>query len=166
MSVLLLNLLLGVRIKHSAILNRMKWQWRTFPYSSTEKVCVFKTALTFVDSVCELWGPLLNARSILILSKEDTKNPEKLTALLEKHEVNILKENIRKTAFKPSRWQEVIIKIVGGTSGPCTNLTSGDFAVRFYEKLKGLLKKPSLMGLLGGSSYRFIGEKVLWLLWQ
>lgn len=52
--------LLGVRLPHSIVLNRLKWQWEAFPYSSTENVGVFKTALTFVDSVAEIWGPLLN----------------------------------------------------------------------------------------------------------
>lgn len=50
----------GVRIPHQVILNRLEWQWERFSYSTTEKNCVFKTALTFVDSVSELWGPLLN----------------------------------------------------------------------------------------------------------
>ncbi|EEB17196.1 firefly luciferase, putative [Pediculus humanus corporis] len=80
----------GVRISHLAILNRLKWQFRTFPYSATEKICVFKTALTFVDSICELWGPLLNGRTLLILSKEETKNPEKLTEILNENQVERL----------------------------------------------------------------------------
>lgn len=50
----------GVRLPHAVILNRLKWQWDEFPYSATEKIGIFKTALTFVDSVSELWGPLLN----------------------------------------------------------------------------------------------------------
>lgn len=50
----------GVRIPHKVILNRLEWQWDRFPYSSTEKNCVFKTALTFVDSVSEIFGPLLS----------------------------------------------------------------------------------------------------------
>lgn len=53
---------IGVRIPHSVVLNRLKWQWETFPYSSTEHIGVFKTALTFVDSVTEIWGPLLNGK--------------------------------------------------------------------------------------------------------
>lgn len=52
----------GVRIPHSVVLNRLRWQWETFPYSSTERIGVFKTALTFVDSVSEIWGPLLNGK--------------------------------------------------------------------------------------------------------
>lgn len=55
--------LLGVRLPHSIVLNRLKWQWETFPYSPTEKVGIFKTALTFVDSVAEIWGPILKGES-------------------------------------------------------------------------------------------------------
>lgn len=50
----------GVRLPHKVLLNRLQWQWNTFPYAEQETVGVFKTALTFVDSVSELWGPLLN----------------------------------------------------------------------------------------------------------
>lgn len=49
----------GVRLPHSVIMNRLQWQWETFPYSGTESIGVFKTALTFVDSISEIWGPLL-----------------------------------------------------------------------------------------------------------
>lgn len=49
----------GVRLPHAVLLNRLQWQWHTFPYTETEKIGIFKTALTFVDSVAELWGPLL-----------------------------------------------------------------------------------------------------------
>lgn len=50
---------IGVRLPHSAVMNRLQWQWETFPFSSTERICAFKTATTFVDSLSEIWGPLL-----------------------------------------------------------------------------------------------------------
>lgn len=34
-------------------MNRLSWQWAQFPFIPTEK-CVFKTSLTFVDSVAEV----------------------------------------------------------------------------------------------------------------
>lgn len=52
----------GVRMPHSIILNRLRWQWERFPYSATETICIFKTALTFVDSLSEIWGPLLQSK--------------------------------------------------------------------------------------------------------
>lgn len=59
---ILLYLRTGVRLPHAVLMNRLQWQWETFPYSSTEKIGVFKTALTFVDSISEIWGPLLTSK--------------------------------------------------------------------------------------------------------
>lgn len=101
----------GVRLPHSIILNRLQWQWKTFPYSQTEKVGIFKTALTFVDSISEIWGPLLNGKiqvfivsdnafnitlllfeemAILVIPKEVTKDPERLVSALEKYKIERL----------------------------------------------------------------------------
>lgn len=77
----------GVRLPHKVILNRLNWQFKTFPYSQSEKIGVFKTALTFVDHVSEIWGPLLNGLAILVVPKCTTKDPEKLVQLLEKYKV-------------------------------------------------------------------------------
>lgn len=52
----------GARITHRATFNRIMWQWQTFPYRQND-VCIFKTTLTFVDSISEIWGPLLQVIS-------------------------------------------------------------------------------------------------------
>nr|CAD7434172.1 unnamed protein product [Timema monikensis] len=80
----------GVRLSHRTVLNRLRWQWRVFPYGPEESICVFKTALTFVDSVSEMWGPLLCGRTILVVPRDVTKDPERLVALLEQHRVGRL----------------------------------------------------------------------------
>ncbi|XP_037948636.1 mycosubtilin synthase subunit C [Teleopsis dalmanni] len=80
----------GVRLPHDVILNRLQWQWRVFPYTTDEKVGVFKTALTFVDSVSELWGPLMCGLAILVVPKAITKNPEKLVDILEMYKIRRL----------------------------------------------------------------------------
>ncbi|XP_060528886.1 beta-alanyl-bioamine nonribosomal peptide synthetase ebony isoform X2 [Cylas formicarius] len=80
----------GVRLPHKVILNRLQWQFKRFPYSATEKVCVFKTALTFVDSVCEIWGPLLNGLAVLVVPRSLTKDPEKLIDLLGEYKIERL----------------------------------------------------------------------------
>lgn len=77
----------GVRIPHKAIMNRLQWQFKTFPYGVSEKVCVFKTALTFVDSVAEIWGPLINGLSLLVVPKTITKDPEAFVELVERYKV-------------------------------------------------------------------------------
>ncbi|XP_067618590.1 beta-alanyl-bioamine nonribosomal peptide synthetase ebony [Eurosta solidaginis] len=80
----------GVRLPHPVILNRLQWQWHQFPYAPTETVSVFKTALTFVDSVSELWGPLMCGLAILVVPKFITKNPERLVDLLEQYKIRRL----------------------------------------------------------------------------
>ncbi|XP_014614771.1 PREDICTED: tyrocidine synthase 3 isoform X2 [Polistes canadensis] len=80
----------GVLIRHSTILNRLNWQWRELPYFTDENRCIFKTALTFVDSVPEIWGPLLKGRTLVVVPKDVTKNPEKFVRTLEKYEIKRL----------------------------------------------------------------------------
>ncbi|EGI63523.1 PREDICTED: N-(5-amino-5-carboxypentanoyl)-L-cysteinyl-D-valine synthase isoform X1 [Acromyrmex echinatior] len=80
----------GVLIPHTTLLNRLQWQWREFPYADDEERCVFKTSLTFVDSVPEIWGPLLQSRTLVIVPKNITKDPEKFIPLLEKHQIQRL----------------------------------------------------------------------------
>lgn len=77
-------------MNHATILNRLQWQWNRFPYSTTEKVGIFKTALTFVDSVTEIWGPLLNGMAIVVVPKKVTNNPERLVELLEEYKIERL----------------------------------------------------------------------------
>ena len=72
----------GVRHLHSAALNRIHWQWDTFPYTEDE-VCVFKTTLTFIDSVIEIWAPLLSGKRLVIMPTKFTENVERFVDTLE-----------------------------------------------------------------------------------
>ena len=76
----------GVRHVHRAALNRFFWQWRTFPYSH-EEVCVFKTTLTFVDSVTEIWSSLLCGKKLVIFPTKYTQNVEKFVESLEEYRI-------------------------------------------------------------------------------
>lgn len=48
----------GVLGLHRGAVNRFHWMWTTFPFDA-EDICCQKTALSFVDSVWEIFGPLL-----------------------------------------------------------------------------------------------------------
>src|SRR5205807_4082361 len=48
----------GVQGTHRACLNRFAWMWRAYPFQAGE-VCCQKTNLGFVDSVWEIFGPLV-----------------------------------------------------------------------------------------------------------
>lgn len=78
---------LGVKLPHATLLNRLQWQWRELPFAPTEQLCVFKTALTFVDSAPEIWSVLLQARTLVVVPRRYTKDPEKFIEILEKHKV-------------------------------------------------------------------------------
>ncbi|KAK0091639.1 hypothetical protein PV326_002925 [Microctonus aethiopoides] len=80
----------GVRIPHATLLNRLEWQWRELPFRHDEQKTIFKTALTFVDSAPELWGALLQGRTIVVVPKHVTKDPEKFIDILEKHQIKRL----------------------------------------------------------------------------
>ena len=58
----------GVKLSHRAVLNRLCWQWQTFPFNKEDTGC-FKTSLTFVDSVAEIFGCLLKMVPLIIASK-------------------------------------------------------------------------------------------------
>ena len=67
----------GVLGTHRAAINRFHWMWVTYPFEADE-VCCQKTALSFVDSVWEIFGPLLKGIRTIIIPDAVVKNPEYL----------------------------------------------------------------------------------------
>lgn len=58
-------------------MNRLNWQWETFPYGEEESLC-FKSAFTFFDSVSEILAPLLHGYTLNIFSKLVISSPNLL----------------------------------------------------------------------------------------
>ncbi len=56
----------GVLSAHRASVNRFSWMWRQYPFASGEVGCQ-KTALSFVDSIWEIFGPLLQGVPLVII---------------------------------------------------------------------------------------------------
>ncbi|CAG0883574.1 unnamed protein product [Cyprideis torosa] len=75
----------GVQLSHKVVTNRLQWQWKRFPYAEDEKTFVFKTSLTFVDSIPEIFGPICagGGKSLVVVPRDITKNPEALINVLE-----------------------------------------------------------------------------------
>jgi amino acid adenylation domain-containing protein len=67
----------GVEGTHRACLNRLAWMWRAYPFQPGE-VCCQKTNLGFVDSMWEIFGPLLAGVPNLIIPQETLRDPEQL----------------------------------------------------------------------------------------
>ena len=76
----------GVEGTHRASMNRFTWMWRTYPFASGE-VCCQKTNLTFVDSIWEIFGPLLAGIPTVIISQEAVLDPELLLRVLARERV-------------------------------------------------------------------------------
>jgi len=51
----------GVPGLHRGAVNRFAWMWEAIPFEAGE-VCRQKTWLSFVDSILELFGPLLRGK--------------------------------------------------------------------------------------------------------
>lgn len=67
----------GVMGEHRATLNRCEWMWRERPFARGE-VCAVKTPLGFVDSIWEIFGPLLAGVPIALVPDEEAREPVRL----------------------------------------------------------------------------------------
>jgi amino acid adenylation domain-containing protein len=76
----------GVEGTHGAAMNRFAWMWRTYPFQAGE-VCCQKTNLGFVDSVWEIFGPLLDGVPNVIIPQEVARDPEELLETLARYRV-------------------------------------------------------------------------------
>jgi amino acid adenylation domain-containing protein len=76
----------GVIGTHRATMNRLEWMYRTYPFSRHE-VCCQKTALSFVDSIWEIFGPLLRGIPNVILPEEVVIDPELFLGALARERV-------------------------------------------------------------------------------
>jgi amino acid adenylation domain-containing protein len=72
----------GVLGLHQGVINRCSWMWDLYPFSSDE-ICCQKTALSFVDSVWEIFGPLLQGITNLIIPEDLVVDPRRLIDCLD-----------------------------------------------------------------------------------
>ena len=71
----------GVVGPHRGALNRFAWMWKSYPFAG-EEVCCAKTSLSFVDSVWEIWGGLLQGVRTVLVEDQVAQDPERFVALL------------------------------------------------------------------------------------
>ena len=76
----------GVIGSHRGAVNRLSWMWETYPFAEGE-VCCVKTSLNFVDSVWEIFGPLLKGIPIVMIPDEVVKDTRELVRVLADHRV-------------------------------------------------------------------------------
>ena len=79
----------GVLGLHRGAVNRFAWMWTAYPFESGEVACA-KTSLNFVDSVWELFGPLLAGIPTAMIADAVVKSPPALITALAEHRVTRL----------------------------------------------------------------------------
>ncbi|MDX1523128.1 MAG: condensation domain-containing protein, partial [Anaerolineae bacterium] len=79
----------GVLGLHRGAVNRFRWMWETYPFAADERCCQ-KTTLNFVDSVWEIFGPLLQGIPTVLIPDERVKDPDQLVQTLADYQVSRL----------------------------------------------------------------------------
>ncbi len=76
----------GVIGTHRGAVNRFAWMWVRFPFESNEKCCV-KTSLNFVDSVWEIFGPMLKGVRTTLIPDDIVKDIPRFVQILAQRRV-------------------------------------------------------------------------------
>jgi amino acid adenylation domain-containing protein len=76
----------GIVGTHRATMNRLEWMYRTYPFFPLD-VCCQKTALSFVDSIWEIFGPLLRGIPNVIIPEDVVVDPQLLLDSLARERV-------------------------------------------------------------------------------
>jgi amino acid adenylation domain-containing protein len=76
----------GVLALHRGAVNRLAWMWKTYPFDAGERGCQ-KTSLNFVDSVWEIFGPLLQGVPNIIVPDAVFKDPRQLVYFLAEQQI-------------------------------------------------------------------------------
>jgi amino acid adenylation domain-containing protein len=76
----------GVEGTHRASMNRFVWMWDAYPFSKGETCCQ-KTSLGFVDSIWEIFGPLLCGIPSVIVPNRAVIDPKQLVQVLSQYSV-------------------------------------------------------------------------------
>ena len=77
----------GVVGLHSGAINRLGWFAERYP-CPPGKAVLAKSSLSFIDGSTELLGPLLHGICVVLSDNSAAKNPEDLTALIERHAIS------------------------------------------------------------------------------
>ena len=145
----------GVETTHRASMNRFSWMWKAYPFLDDE-VCCQKTSLGFVDSVWEIFGPLLSGVPSVILPGEAIIDPEQLVQLLSQYRVT-------RIVLVPSLLR-VILEGVEDLENRLPNLAhwtcSGEvLPADLVNRFSNALPKATLLNLYGSSE---VAADVTW----
>ena len=137
----------GVLGVHRASLNRFSWMWQSFPFAAND-VCCQKTSLSFVDSIWEIFGPLLKGIQLVIIKDEELKDPHRLVQALADRQVT-------RIVMVPSLLR-VILDVFPDLQNRVPHLklwaVSGEaLALELSERFRASMPESALINLYGSS---------------
>jgi amino acid adenylation domain-containing protein len=137
----------GVLGTHRASMNRFTWMWKAYPFDAGE-ACAQRTSLSFVDSIAEIFAPLLQGVSIFVMPDEALIDPEELVRQLAAHDIT-------RIVAVPSQLDAVLDACEhSNASLPALRFcfTSGEaLPYSLYERFTNLIPHTKLINLYGSS---------------
>jgi amino acid adenylation domain-containing protein len=76
----------GVVLLESALLNRLSWMWKHFPFAADDKILLQKSPAV-VGALWELYGGLLAGVCTVIADPQDITDPDRFAAFVRKHQI-------------------------------------------------------------------------------
>ncbi|WP_407895194.1 non-ribosomal peptide synthetase, partial [Scytonema sp. NUACC26] len=137
----------GVLGTHRGTVNGLHWLWKTYPFTQGE-VCCQKTAISFVDSVWEIFAPLLRGVPTVIISNATILDPQLFIETLAHHKVTriILVPSLLRLLL--DNYSHVIKKL----SQLKLWITSGEsLSVKLVQSFRELMPSAKLINLYGSS---------------
>ena len=74
----------GICASAAGTLSRFEWMWKEYPFQPSDVIC-FKTSVSFVDCIWEIFGGILKAVPLMIASDAEVKDPRLLLDIIEKY---------------------------------------------------------------------------------
>jgi amino acid adenylation domain-containing protein len=145
----------GVMGIHRSSINRFAWMWESHPFRADEIACQ-KTSLGFVDSVWEIFGPLLQGVRAIIVGDEAARDTAGLMRTLQS-------EQVSRVVLVPSLLRSMldhIDDIPGGLPQLKYCISSGEaLPARLSEAFSEKLPGSGLLNLYGSSE---VSADVTW----
>jgi amino acid adenylation domain-containing protein len=137
----------GVLGLHRGAINRFHWMWNTYPFAADE-VCCQKTSLSFVDSIWELFGPLLQGVRTVIIPDAQIKDPQRLVETL-------AGSGVTRIVLAPSLLR-VLVELFPDLQQRLPRLrywvTSGEaLPLELYQRFRVCFPQATLLNLYGSS---------------
>ncbi|GHF43631.1 amino acid adenylation domain-containing protein [Deinococcus metalli] len=136
----------GVQGLHRGVTYRLRWMWDAFPFAAGE-VCCLKTSAGFVDSVWELFGPLLAGVPLVLVPEQLLQDPPAFLALLAREEVT-------RVVLVPSLLRVLLEALENGPPLPCLTLwtASGEpLGTDVVAQFRQTLPHARLLNLYGST---------------